>query len=240
MIQWDLGSLGHLLSLLWLFFFFGRVGYQANFIPFGLDQLLEAPSSSLALFIHWVIWADSLGKLIIQIIFAVYICDLKSRIASTTANGHAIGYVSLILTALNFFVILSLKYCDFYSESGRQNPYKVVYKILNFVRKHKYPFQCSAFTYCDDELPSRIDFAKERFGGPFTIEQVEDMKTLLRILLVFLLFLALCLSWMFQLQILFPFYLEFMSVENSPLHLTTLVLLDSFYLRRDPCNTLFR
>ena len=115
----------------------------------------------------------------------MYICDLKSRIASTTANGHAIGYVSLILTALNFFVILSLKYCDFYSESGRQNPYKVVYKILNFVRKHKYPFQRSAFTYCDDELPSRIDFAKERFGGPFTTEQVEDVKTLLRILLVF-------------------------------------------------------
>ena len=86
-------------------FLFGRVGYQANFIPFGLDQLLEAPSSSLALFIHWVIWVDSIGKLIIQILIAVYIYEVKSRIRSTTANGRVIGYGSLILTALNFFVI---------------------------------------------------------------------------------------------------------------------------------------
>ena len=97
-------------------FLFGRTGYQANFIPFGLDQLLEAPSSSLALFIHWVIWADSIGKLIIQILSAVYICEVKSHIASTTADGRVIGYGSLILTALNFFVILSLKYYDFYSD----------------------------------------------------------------------------------------------------------------------------
>ena len=166
-------------------FLFGLTGYQAKFIPFGLDQLLEAPSSSLALFIHWVIWADSIGKLIIQILSAVYICEAKSHIANTTAKRHITGYGSLILTALNFFVILSLKYCDFFSESGRLNPYKVIYKVLNFARKHKYPFQRSAFTYCDDELPSRIDFAKERFGGPFTTEQVEDVKTVLRILLVF-------------------------------------------------------
>lgn len=57
---------------------------------------------------------------------------------------------------------------------------------LLIMRKHKYPVQRSAFTHCDDELPSRIDFAKERYGGYFTAEQVEDVKTL-RIPLVFVL-----------------------------------------------------
>jgi peptide/histidine transporter 3/4 len=33
-----------------------------------------------------------------------------------------------------------------------------------------------------DELPSRIDFGKSKYGGPFTTEQVEDVKTLLRLL----------------------------------------------------------
>ena len=33
-------------------------------------------------------------------------------------------------------------------------------------------------------IPSRLDFAKERFGGPFTTEQVENVKTFLRILLI--------------------------------------------------------
>ena len=62
----------------------------------------------------------------------------------------------------------------------------IVVKVLNFARKHKYPLQRSAFTYCDDVRPSRIDFAKERFGGPFTTEQVEDVKTFIRIVLVLL------------------------------------------------------
>ena len=48
--------------------------------------------------------------------------------------------------------------------------------------RHKYPLQRSAFTYCDDEIPSRIDYAKERYRGPFTTEQVEDVKTIVRIL----------------------------------------------------------
>ena len=113
--------------------FFGRVGYQANFIPFGLDQLFEAPSTSLVLFIHWVIWADSLGRLFARILYAVAICE------HIAADGSAIGYVSLILTALNFFIILSLNYCDFHAEFRRHNPYKDVYNVLNFARKHKYP-----------------------------------------------------------------------------------------------------
>ena len=40
----------------------------------------------------------------------------------------------------------------------------------------------SAFTY--GEVPSRLDLAKNRYGGPFTTEEVEDVKTFGRILLV--------------------------------------------------------
>ena len=42
----------------------------------------------------------------------------------------------------------------------------------------------SAFTYCEDKLPSRIDFGKTKYGGPFTTEQVEDVKTFLRLLVI--------------------------------------------------------
>ena len=34
----------------------GIIGYEANFIQFGLDQLLEAPSEYLGLFVHYVSW----------------------------------------------------------------------------------------------------------------------------------------------------------------------------------------
>ena len=58
--------------------------------------------------------------------------------------------------------------------------------MLNFTRKNKYPLQRSAFTYADDEEPTRIDFAKEKYGGPFKTEQVEDVKTFFRILAILL------------------------------------------------------
>ena len=49
---------------------------------------------------------------------------------------------------------------------------------------HKYPIKQSAFTHCDNYIPSRLDFAKDRYGRPFTTEQVENVKTFLQILLV--------------------------------------------------------
>ena len=36
-------------------------------------------------------------------------------------------------------------------------------------------------TYIDEEHPSRIDFGKHKFGGPFTEEEVEDVKTVFRL-----------------------------------------------------------
>ena len=72
----------------------------------------------------------------------------------------------------------------FHNEPGHQNPYRTVCGILKFTKNHKYPLQRSTFTYSESYIPSRLDFAKERFGGPFTTEQVENVKTLLRILLI--------------------------------------------------------
>ena len=62
------------------------------------------------------------------------------------------------------------------------NPIKLIIQVLNYTRKHSYPERCSAFTYIDEEQPTRMDYGKEKFGGPFTEEEVEDVKTVLRLL----------------------------------------------------------
>ena len=51
-------------------------GYQANAIPFWLDQLSEAPSMSLVLFIPWIVWADTcrLGTFVVQAVDVLYEC----------------------------------------------------------------------------------------------------------------------------------------------------------------------
>ena len=57
-----------------------------------------------------------------------------------------------------------------------------------YARKNKCPRLCSALTYIDEEHPSRIDFGKHKFGGPFTDEEVEDVKTVHVLLVGHLLF----------------------------------------------------
>ena len=66
-------------------------------------------------------------------------------------------------------------------DSGSRNPYKLVYKVNKFAAYHKTPIRRSAFTYCEDELPSRMDLGKEKYGG-----HVEDVKAFLGILQVLL------------------------------------------------------
>ncbi len=63
---------------------------------------------------------------------------------------------------------------------------KTVYHVLKFAWKHKAPLNRSALTYWEEDVPSRMDLGKSRYGGPFTTEQVEDVKTFFKILIVFL------------------------------------------------------
>ena len=61
------------------------------------------------------------------------------------------------------------------------NPVKLVIQVLNYARKHDFPERRSAFTYWEDECPSRIDLGKDKYGGPFTVEEVENVKTVLKL-----------------------------------------------------------
>ena len=64
------------------------------------------------------------------------------------------------------------------------NPIKLIIQVLNYTRKHRYPERRSAFTYIDEEQPTCMDYGKEKFGGPFTEEEVEDVKTFFRLFLM--------------------------------------------------------
>ena len=44
---------------------------------------------------------------------------------------------------------------------------------------HIYPEFQSAFTYQDHRRPFKIDYAQAMYGGPFSTEQVEDVKNFL-------------------------------------------------------------
>ena len=170
-----------LASLSLLVFIIGLVGYQANVIQLGIDQLFEAPSQYLSLFIHYATWVFRIGSLPLVVAIPQLICVNLRKPTRLTL------YIVLAIVLLISIVVLLISHWKrrwFHSEPGRQNPYKTVYNVLKYARYHKYPLRRSAFTYSDNYIPSRLDFAKERYGGPFSTEQVENIKTFLRILLM--------------------------------------------------------
>ena len=168
--------------------------YESNIIQFGLDQLLEAPTSKLIVFIHWFYWAQNIGSLISFYIFSGldmssnYIIpnyDLTQKVLKLLAISlFTIGLVVCKDGITLFLLLLKKKY--FYIERAGLNPFKSIHKVLKYSWKHKVPEHRSAFTYWEEDIPRRIDLGKNKYGGPFTNEEVEDTKTFLRIILLLL------------------------------------------------------
>ena len=109
----------------------------------------------------------------------------------TFNSYNIIGYVLLSILPLGIFASLITTLCLarrkrnwFLIEPGRVNPYNLVYRVTKFAHQHKTPVHRSAFTYCEDEIPRGLDLGKEKYGGSFTTEQVEDVKVFYGILKV--------------------------------------------------------
>ena len=163
----------HVILLMIMSFAFG--GYQANVVLFGIDQLQDASTDEITSFISWYLFTYYCGGIILY--FAHLCLDM-------THNSGILDelLVCICLTLMVIFTFLFEKV--FLKEPITQNPFQLVYKVIKYAIKNKHPRCRSAFTYCEDELPSRIDFGKHKYGGPFTTEEVENVKTFLRLLTV--------------------------------------------------------
>ena len=145
--------------------------FQANVIQFGIDQLTDASTDEVISFINWYAWSYvSSGTFI----------NFLSECAGTREK-----FIIPLLLCVNLSFVASLTYWyngALIKEPVTQNPFKLIFRVLKYAVKHKHPERRSAFTYCEDELPSRLDFGKSKYGGPFTTEQVEDVKIFFGIL----------------------------------------------------------
>ena len=142
---------------------------------FGLDQLIDASSSDICSFISWGVWLYYLAYTM-AVFSQHYMCGINDFPLSFL-------FVSLTITV----VVLSDVACNHWlvKEPVTQNPLKLIYQVLRYAVKNKYPRMRSAFTYWEDKPYSRIDLGKRKYGGPFTTEQVEDVKTFFQILAIY-------------------------------------------------------
>ena len=151
----------------------GYSGFQANIIQFGVDQLFDASSSEIMSFVIWFTWTIFCSVSTVSLII-MYTFDKYKLIAPLFVCIN----ISLALCLNTLFKnVLTV-------EPGTKNPFKLVYKVVRYAIKNKHIRQRTAFSYCENYLPSRIDFGKSKYGGPFTTEEVEDVKTFFRVVVI--------------------------------------------------------
>ena len=152
----------------------GLAGITANSMQLGMDQLIDASSSDICSYISWGVW----------IYFFAFTMSLFSQQHLCVIYDLPLSFLFVSLTIT--VVVLSDVACNHWlvKEPVTQNPLKLIYQVLRYAVKNKYPRMRSAFTYWEDTPYSRIDLGKRKYGGPFTTEQVEDVKTFFQILVI--------------------------------------------------------
>ena len=174
-----LGLIGAVLMIV------GEGIFEASAIQFGLDQLLEAPTQKLISFIHWYYWSQNVAHLVSFYIITGWLAILPCNFQENHAvNFFSMSFLLAVLcctTTLGLLLIWHSK-ANLYNEKAGLNPFKNIYKVLRYSWNHKIPENRSAFTYWEEDIPPRINLGKNKYGGPFTNEEVEDTKTFLRIL----------------------------------------------------------
>ena len=144
----------------------GLGAFQANIIQFGIDQLEDASSAEITTFIMWYLIVTFLSGNV-----AFY---------SSYCNDE---YVAVVLVA----VWLTLGLCLDSKENLISEPLSQILKIVYFTIKSKRRRQ-TAVCLKQPGILSKFDVSKRVYNGPFTNDQVEDVKTFFRVMVVIITF----------------------------------------------------
>ena len=161
----------------------GTAGYLANALPYGIELLVFESNVKVRSFIHWTVWSIFLGS---SYNFGALLAE-KTLMHPNLVMLATLSSFGLLSAAVALNMILADRFPN--NITTRRNPYSEVFCVLAYAVKHKVPQRRSAFTYSEHHKANRIDFAERKYGGPYSHETVDDVKTFLRILFVlFMLF----------------------------------------------------
>ena len=171
------------ISIIYLGNTLGLAGFQANIIPFGMDQMENGSAEQYSSFIHWYYWTRnfSFGLILDYFLHSVISPCPRSHEENSSLKLVVLlvemGLLSLALLLDIFFPRVLIK------TPQAINPLMMVLKVTGFVVRHRQPVgQRSALTY-ERGYYSRSDLATIPYGGPFEVEDVESVKTFWRMIL---------------------------------------------------------
>ncbi len=147
--------------------------FMVNGFHLGADQLMDAPSWQLSSYFNWYCWSFFMAAMLKTF--------FSECLPLETINAGAASLVITLGLCLDFlFSGILVK------EPVSPNSLKLIFEVLKYAKNNKYPRLRSAFGYWDDKK-SRLNLAKSIYGGPFTSEEVEDVKTFLKVMIILIL-----------------------------------------------------
>ena len=168
------------LPLTFLLLIVAYVCFMTNIIPFGLDQLQGASHVHFSSFFNWWYWSMTVGVALVNI--PSYCRD---RIGLNIVVRAEIGLVCISLAIV--LCVLSKDWLTIEPACKKSNPLQQIMSVLKraaYAKKSTLLVPNTVRHEVDLCNFSRMDSIKKRYGGEFETEQVEDVKTFFRLLLV--------------------------------------------------------
>ena len=160
----------------------GSIIILVTSLQLGLEQMPEASTANITSFIAWFVLLVFTGFWLSEVPTTLLPCITQLDFYTGYFEIWSLFAVLCASIILCSDFLLAPKWLK--KEPKSPQSLKGIFKVLRYAKEHKYPVQRSALTFWEEELPSRLDLGKSKYGGPFTIEQVEDVKTVLRMLVV--------------------------------------------------------
>ena len=199
-LKWDVSSyLFKLLPILGtVLIMLGSACIESTIIPFGVDQIEQgAPSEELSSYFFFYFLGRQFGYILSMCLSMVisyfYSLVRKDSQKDNDDEKKVIDQTirdcfecAIMLTLVTVSIVLhSSANSWFFKARQRKNPLKIIFGVLFFaatVRRHA-PRYRRSFRYGEGRLP-RIELAKIEYDGKFSSEDVEDVKTFVRVLFI--------------------------------------------------------
>ena len=151
----------------------GLAAFQANIVQFGLDQLIDASSTEITSVLEWYT-------------MTIFTSGIAMYFSSSCVQEYAA--ILVIAVFLSLAIVSDFVFSSWLSkEQLISNPLPLISKVVHYTIKNKLKSQTIMYLEQQGAL-LYFNIAKSVYNGPFTSEQVEDVKTFFRALAVVMTF----------------------------------------------------
>ena len=163
---------------LWLFhvvsviILIGFGGFSSNIFQLGVDQLIDASADEISSYILWYV-------------LGIYASALSLHFLSGCLPTERNMFLALTVAVCLTMVLCSDFICKQWlvKEEVTGKSLSGLWKIIKYIFKNR-GRRYSLTDNDSNELTSLFDIAKHRYGGPFTSQQVDNVRTFLRIIII--------------------------------------------------------